>query len=105
MLCGLTAYVNSNYCLSWAEEVPHTADKSVQEILLHRSDKDFPEFAGMRTSSAPSAREGDYDKHDGKSVNRTRLVGSLWISNSRLLCLVMALDLMTMTVQVRRREL
>lgn len=55
-------------------------------------------------SSAPSAREGDYDKHDGKSINRTRLVGGLWISNSRLLCLVMALDLMTMTVQVRRRD-
>ena len=66
----------------------------------------------MTMSSAPSAREGEdqprfddrsYDKHDGKSINRTRLVGGLWISNSRLLCLVMAVDLMTMTVQVRRR--
>ena len=87
---------------------------SAQELLLHRPAEVFPEACGMRKPPAQSAREGEkadppgfddsnYDKHDGKSINRTRLVGGLWISNSRLLCLVMALDLMTMTVQVCRR--
>lgn len=54
--------------------------------------------AGDATSVSISA-----DRHTTSTKNnnnRTRIAGHFWVSNARLLCLIMALDLMTMSVQV-----
>lgn len=63
----------------------------------------FVESDSESTSSSSDGDDVEDDTNYSKNtnLNRTRIGGGLWISNSQLLCLVMALDIMTMSVQVR----
>lgn len=44
---------------------------------------------------------GSKDTINGSNLNRTKVAGLFWVSNARLLCCIMALDLMMTSVQVQ----
>ena len=94
------------------------AEGSLQEYLLN-SRKNISEGIDTRasinahhsesTSSSAGNNSNNNKQHSGEvasskssNLNRTRVAGVLWISNARLLCVVMALDLMIVSVQVCR---
>lgn len=93
---------------------------SIDRSSGYTSDPSSASTGSMTAASSdadPNERRSFLASHDDndagparKHLNRTRIAffGSkrgVWVSHSRLLCLVMVLDLMTTSVQVRSRSL
>lgn len=79
-----------------SSEEDDVVGKKQQDGVMVRNDTNY----NMKDTKDPVCDdERKYDKNNRN--NQILIAGRFWIGNARLLCLMMALDLMTMSVQVR----